>query len=174
MHNQIEHLFSCLHDVTRGHEFWDSYLSPLSSSQPLPFRVHLAVFVEPYLQFVLDGLKTIESRFSIRRFAPYNQVDIGDVVLLKKSSGPIVGICYVSHVWFYQLDPESWVFIQKNFAQALCAQDPSFWKDREHASYATLMRVRHVLGINPFSYKKRDRRGWVVLSTPTQQLELTV
>ena len=31
--------------------------------------VHLAIFVEPYLQLVLEGQKTIESRFASRRFA---------------------------------------------------------------------------------------------------------
>ena len=53
-------------------------------SEPSPFSVHLAILLEPYLQYILDGTKTVESRFSKNRIAPYNMVEPGDVVLLKK------------------------------------------------------------------------------------------
>ncbi|NEO46376.1 MAG: ASCH domain-containing protein [Moorea sp. SIO4A3] len=139
--------------------------------ESVSFRLHLAIFVEPYLQFILDGEKTVDSRFSTRRFAPYNRVEKGDVVLLKKSSGPIVGICQVSYVWFYELDPESWRTI-KGFADAICAQDPDFWKQREAASFATLMRIQNVKPIEPIKFVKRDRRGWVVLHERSNQLQL--
>jgi len=77
------------------------------SSPPLIRRVstrgiHLAVLVEPYLSLILDGKKTIESRFSINRHAPFEQVQRGDVLILKRSSGPIEGLCTVSDAWFYR------------------------------------------------------------------------
>jgi ASC-1-like (ASCH) protein len=50
------------------------------------------VFIEPYLQFILDGQKTVESRFSANRSAPYQQVGKGDVVLLKRTGGPVMGV----------------------------------------------------------------------------------
>lgn len=167
-------LASMLQLAVKGDPFWETYLSPLIDSVPLPFSLHLAVFVEPYLQFVLEGKKTIESRFSTRRFAPYNQIKKGDVILLKRSCGPIVGICQVAYPWFYQLDPDSWTSIQKDFSEALCAQDPEFWKQRESASYATLIRIQHIKSIAPIKYAKRDRRGWVVLQDSTKQLKLNL
>jgi hypothetical protein len=36
--------------------------------------VHLAVFVELFLSSLLDGTKTIESRFGLRRSAPFGRV----------------------------------------------------------------------------------------------------
>ncbi|WP_392530074.1 hypothetical protein [Nostoc sp. C117] len=114
----------------------------------------------------------MESRFSTRKFAPYNRVDKGDVVLLKQSSGPIVGLCQVNYVWFYQLDPASWQTIKEDFATAICAQDPDFWKEREAATFATLMRIQHVKPIEPIKFVKRDRRGWVVLHESSSQLQL--
>ncbi|MBE9111941.1 ASCH domain-containing protein [Nodosilinea sp. LEGE 07298] len=167
-------LASNLQLAVRDDPFWEDYLSPLIESAPLPFSLHLAIFVEPYLQFVLEGKKTIESRFSTRRFAPYDQVEKGDVILLKRSSGPILGICQVAYPWFYQLEPDSWASIQKDFAEALCAQDPEFWKQRESASYATLIRIQHVKSIAPIKYVKRDRRGWVVLQDRAKQLKLNL
>ncbi len=161
-----------LQSAVQGDPFWESYLKQLTSPASVPFALHLAILVEPYLQFILDGKKTVESRFSTRRFAPYNRVDKGDVVLLKQSSGPIVGVCQVAYAWFYQLDPESWRTIREDFAAALCAQDPDFWKEREAASFATLMRIRHVKSIEPIKFAKRDRRGWVVLHESSGQLQL--
>lgn len=164
----IDQLKSAVH----GDSFWESYLEQLSSLGTAPFTLHLAILVEPYLQFILDGKKTVESRFSTRKFAPYNRVDKGDVVLLKKSSGPIVGLCQVNYVWFYQLDPESWRTIREDFAVAICAQDPDFWKEREAATFATLMRIQHVKSIDPIKFVKRDRRGWVVLHENSGQIQL--
>lgn len=127
--------------------------------------LHLAIFVEPYLQYILDGRKTIESRFNSRRCAPYQKVQADDILLLKRSSGPVVGLCQVASAWFYHLDRESWGTIRREYAQALCAQDPTFWQDRQHASYATLMRIHRVCPIAPARFAKRDRRGWVLLAT---------
>ena len=156
----------------QGDPFWENYLSPLKHEVYIPFSLHLGVFVEPYLQFILDGRKTIESRFSSRRFAPYKQIQKGDVLLLKKSSGPITGICQVSHCWFYQLDPDSWKSIKQDFAEAICAQDPDFWEQRKSAAYATLVRIKNIKEIYPIHFVKRDRRGWVVLWQRSRQLSL--
>ncbi|MEA5448463.1 ASCH domain-containing protein [Leptolyngbya sp. CCNP1308] len=158
--------------ATQGDPFWENYLIPLTHEVHIPFSLHLGIFVEPYLQFILDGKKTIESRFSTRRFAPYEQIQKGDVILLKKSSGPITGICQVSHCWFYRLDPNSWKSIKQDFAEAICAQDPDFWEQRQSATYATLVRIKNIKEISPIKFAKRDRRGWVVLQHQSQQLSL--
>jgi dephospho-CoA kinase len=155
--------FEDLKRAVAGDAFWAEYLRELSSDSPRAFAVHLAVFVEPFLQFVLDGRKTIESRFSSVRCPPYGCVRTGDVVLLKRTGGPVVGLCEVGETWSYTLDRNSWSVIRREFTEALCAQDPEFWTSRAHASYATLMRVRNVRSIHPIRWEKRDRRGWVVL-----------
>lgn len=130
----------------------------------LPERsVHLAVFVEPYLDFVLSGKKTVESRFSMVRFPPYGRVARGDLVLLKESGGPVVGVCEIGAAWFYKLDQDSWKTIRHEFSRALCAEDPSFWRNRKSAEFATLMYVARAKRIPPVDWPKRDRRGWVVV-----------
>lgn len=129
-------------------------------------RIHLAIFVEPFLTYVLDGSKTVESRFSITRRAPFKQVEPGDLVLIKRSGGPVVGSFEVDQVWSYTLDPKSWSEVKAVFADALRAQDPDFWKSRAAARFATLMRVRQVKQFSPFNIDKRDMRGWVILREP--------
>ena len=149
---------------TDGHQFWEGYLEKLSASEPNPFSIHLAILLDPYLQYILDGTKTVESRFSKNRIAPYNMVQTGDVVLLKKvGTKSISGVCVIREVWFYQLDPDSWSEIREGFSKALRADDPSFWNRRETAHFATLMRVAEVHRLPPIEVPKRDRRGWVIL-----------
>jgi dephospho-CoA kinase len=125
--------------------------------------VHLAVFVEPFLEYVLSGRKTVESRFSAVRFPPYRRVSRGDLVLLKASGGPVVGVCEVGAAWFYRLEPDSWKTIRREFAAALCAENPEFWRMRAQAEFATLMYVARVKRLPPVPWPKRDRRGWVVV-----------
>lgn len=66
-------------------------------------------------------------------------------------------------VWFYHLDPQSWQEIRKQFTEALCAQDPAFWEQRRLAAFASLIRIGQVRSLPSLAFKKRDRRGWVVL-----------
>lgn len=164
--------FSELLAEVEGDVFWKDYLTRMVNDECLPLSLHLAVMVEPFLQLMLEGKKTIESRFSANRCAPYGRVQPGDVILLKRTGGPIVGLCRVSNRWFYELDPKSRETIKEKFARAMCAESPKFWKEREKASYATLMRVNRVHPINPIRFQKRDRRGWVVLKEYSQQLAL--
>ena len=165
----IEELIGAVH----GDSVWVERLTRLQSADNSPCSLHLAVFVEPYLKYVLQGAKTIESRFSLRRCAPHGRVRPDDLLLLKRSGGAIIGLCTVSNVWLYHLDPASWQFIRREFTQALCAQDPAFWQQRERANFATLLRVENVRPIAPLSFPKRDRRGWVVLrhGAPTSAME---
>jgi hypothetical protein len=141
---------------------WATKLGAVGGELPT-YGIHLAVFVEPFLSYVLDGTKTVESRFSINRCAPYGKVRKGDVILLKESGGPVVGVANVRTVWSYPLDPTTWSDIRARFAKALCAQDPSFWESRSKAEYATLMAIDQVLRIESVEWEKHDRRGWVVM-----------
>jgi hypothetical protein len=157
--------------VVQGNEYWENKIQSILKKE-LHVGVHLAILVEPYLQYIMEGKKTVESRFSINRIAPYGHASKGDIILLKKSGGSIIGLCQISTVWYYTLDPSSWNEIKSTFAEMLCAQDPEFWKARERASFASLMRLSHVHRISPVEIKKRDRRGWIVLKSSVPQMEL--
>lgn len=136
---------------------------------PLPaFGIHLAVFVDPFLGYVLDGSKSVESRFSSTRCAPYGKVRKGDLLLLKRAGGSVVGLAHVSTVWSYRLNDSSWRTIREQFAEALRAQAPEFWDQRSRAAFATLMSIDRVLAIRPVEWDKRDRRGWVVVRAARQ------
>ncbi|HTV73180.1 MAG TPA: hypothetical protein VME66_05715 [Candidatus Acidoferrales bacterium] len=126
---------------------------------------------EPFLSLVLCGAKSIESRFSQKRCAPYGQVSDGDLILLKENSGPVVAIAVAGEIRHFQLDELSWETIWSDYRVPICA-DEQFVTQQIEASYATLIQLRAVLPLADISVEKRDRRGWVVLSERRSQLHL--
>jgi len=166
--NWIERTANAIKDL---HE-WATYFHENVAKVPPCVSVHLGIFVEPYLGYVFDGTKTVESRFSVKRCDPFGVVNTGDVLLIKEAAGPIKGICKIGNVWSYRVEPETLVELQTRFQEAMCAEDPTFWNDRLDAGYATLMQIGNVSRIQPFEIDKRDRRGWVVVKRRTRQLQL--
>jgi len=146
----------------RNRPGWDAALDRVIDPAS-PERAHLAVMHEPYLSYVLAGRKSVESRFSRHRVAPFGQVGLGDLLLLKSQSGPVTGVARVAHVDSYRLDPVIWASIRNRFSAALCVTDERFWVERREARYATLMRLAAALAVEPLVLEKRDRRPWVVL-----------
>lgn len=56
---------------------------------------HIAIFRQPFFDMVLCGEKTIESRWSKNKIAPYHRVNIGDDILLKLSGSPVTAAAKV-------------------------------------------------------------------------------
>lgn len=130
--------------------------------------LHLGVFVEPFLGAILEGRKTIESRFGVHRCAPFDRVQQGDLIFIKRSGGPVVGIALAGEASFYELDPGTLDDIRERFADKICAQDDEFWKARAEKRFATLIEIDEVTAIDTLSVDKRDRRGWVTYADGRQ------
>ena len=149
-------------------------LKTIIKQQKLRVGVHLAIFIEPYLQYIIEGKKTIESRFSVNCIAPFKKIFQGDLILLKKSGGFIVGFCLVKDVWFYHLNPSTWNKIRNNFESELCIKDPQFWESKQHTLYATLIKLGEFNAFSPIRFQKKDRRGWVILKLNETELKKNI
>jgi len=156
-------LIERLRDSVSGDAFWFPYLTELLSDPCHTRAVHLGIFNQPYLDFIFDGTKTIESRFSSVRCAPLYCVKDGDIILMKRSGGPIVGLFCAGEVRSYRLRSQVWKTIKERFGEGIAPASPDFWRENESAVYATLMEVEHVRHVDPLAWDKSDRRGWVVL-----------
>jgi hypothetical protein len=166
--NLVEDLASRLQD----NQFWLMHLVEKCKAGSEYQNVHIAIFREPFLQWIFDGTKAVESRFSKNELAPYRSVNSGDVILLKEVGGPIVGISRASQAWDYRLDPKTWDFIRGHFAELIGDVDESFWQDRQNARFATFISLDNVVRIDPLPYAKRDRRGWVIAVQERTQMKL--
>jgi len=138
---------------------WHDRLSRALSDQSV--GIHLGVFVEPYLEAILDGRKTIESRFGRNRNAPFARVSPGDVILLKRSGGPVVGVAMAGRTDYYLLVSATLSDLRRRFASRLFAEDDDFWSARADKRFATLIEIGDRIGITTLPVDKRDRRGWL-------------
>jgi hypothetical protein len=153
-----ERILDELRAGTHAHPLWAELTDALGDPS---VGVHLAVMVEPFLGYLFDGSKTIESRFSARRIAPYEQVATGDLVLLK--AGPVVGCFGVSTVTFLTLRDGQLQQVRDQYAEQIRVLGDQFWLARAEKRYATLLGVDTVRRLPPLPVTKRDMRGWAVL-----------
>ena len=128
-------------------------------------KSHLAVFTDPYIDLIFSGEKTIESRFSKVRCAPYGKIESGDLVYMKQSSGPILGCFNVKNVEYFEVDDIVCYNIFVRYHEEIF---PNF-EDEKHyihrwleCKYATLIHVEKVLKLDSsIKIEKKDRRAWV-------------
>lgn len=130
---------------------------------------HLVVFHQPYLDMLLHGEKVADARLSKIRIAPFEKVDKGDTVLLKMSSGPVVGRATVDKVRFIsELTPESVDALRSRYNHLLCFKD-DFWEHYRQARYATLISFKEIERIQPLKVWSKGRTGWQVLNAQEER-----
>ena len=135
---------------------------------------HLAILAKGWTELILEGKKTIESRFSKVRCAPFGKVHEGDIVYLKESCGPVKGMFTVAKVETFENLTDGQIcdlFYSEYRKQIfnpsvsdLMGQPPEKWLAAKHA---TLIHISDVVRFDePVLIDKRDSRAWVVLEHP--------
>ncbi|MBI4040002.1 ASCH domain-containing protein [Candidatus Daviesbacteria bacterium] len=134
-------------------------------------KKHLAIMSHSAIEAVLSGKKTIETRFSKKRIAPFGQISSGDLVYMKIPGGEILGQFRVKKVFFFEnLEPDDIEELFKKYDQKLSVGEPEFDRkyqtEKKNSSFGTLIFVadseRFIT--SPIKIKKSDLRGWMVLS----------
>lgn len=124
---------------------------------------HLVILKKKYLDLILSGNKTVESRFTHSRKEPFGRVAEGDRIFLKQSSGPVCAISTIGWVeTFESLTPAEIRAIKKEYNHLILGED-SYWREKSNCRFGVLVAVKEVEKIEPFSIDKKDWRAWVVL-----------
>ena len=125
---------------------------------------HLVILKKPYLEAILDGSKTIESRFTMTRRAHFGRVLPGDKLFLKESSGPVCAVATASVVKnFENLTPQQIIEIKQQYNHHIRGSD-EYWRSKADCRFGLLVWLKDVEPIEPVRIRKRDWRGWVVLT----------
>lgn len=128
-------------------------------------KKHLALFSGDLGEKILSGEKSIESRFSKAKIAPFAQISSGDLVYIKPVGKEIIGQFRVKKVIFYDgLTKEDLEEIRKKYKSEL-AVDPTFWLEKEGCLYASLIFIGQTERFltPPVKINKKDQRGWLVI-----------
>ncbi len=132
---------------------------------------HLAILKKQYLDAILAGRKTIESRFYQTKQKWLSQVNAGDKIFLKASSGPVMATAIVDKVkCFENLTAGQIAQMQKQYNQQILG-DEQYWREKAKSRYGALVWLKDVQPIPHLSIKKFDWRAWVVL-TPKKNFGL--
>jgi len=125
---------------------------------------HLVILKKPYLDVILAGRKTIESRFMKRRSAPFGKIAADDKLFFKVSSGPVCATAFAKKVVnFEDLTPERIDRAKRNYNDRIVG-GKEYWAQRRDCRWGVLVWLEQVRRIEPIRIDKRDWRGWVVLT----------
>lgn len=133
----------------------------------------LAIFTQPWLDLILNGKKTIDSRLTKVQCAPYGKISAGDVVYMKESGGLVKGQFIASKVETYvNLTPEILRKINTQYHQEIFVDLglKGLKKKWSNSKYATLIHVSNVIVYQkPFPYPRKGRTAWILLDKPIMQ-----
>jgi len=125
---------------------------------------HLVILKKPYLDAILAGRKTVESRFYRTKHRWLSQISAGDKLFLKASSGPVMATATVAEVrYFDNLTPQQIAELKKQYNQQICG-DEQYWQEKVNSRFGILCWLKDVRPITPRFIHKADWRDWVVLT----------
>src|SRR5688572_27369686 len=101
--------------------------------------IHIAVLLKPYLDLILRGRKTIESRLTHQARDPYERIEPGECIYFKISAGPYGATATAEHVIFEDnLTPKRISEIRRDYNDRICG-DAAFWNWKRTSRFATLI-----------------------------------
>ena len=124
---------------------------------------HIAILKQPFFDMVLSGEKTIESRWSMVKVAPYKKVSVGDKILLKETGKDVTATANVRKVQFYELTPEIVEDIRIKYGKQIGTDKFEDWKSTLQKKYCTLIWLDEVTPVAPIKVKRSNGAGWIVL-----------
>ena len=139
--------------------------------------IHVAILQRPYLDLVLSGRKTIESRLSKAAMAPFGRVSVGERIFIKASGGRFMATALAESVQsFENLMPSRVQALRRQFNAGVMGDD-GYWRAKRNSRYATFVRLGAVepLEVGP-AYGKSAYRAWFVLddeASPLLDVSLT-
>lgn len=124
---------------------------------------HIAILRQPFFDMVLSGEKTIESRWSMNKVAPYGKVSVGDEILLKETGKDVTAVATAEKVLFFKLTPEIVEEIRVKYGKQIGTDKFENWQKTLQKKYCTLIWLKDVKPIQPIKVKRSNGAGWLLM-----------
>lgn len=124
---------------------------------------HIAILRQPFFNMVLNGEKTIESRWSMNKIAPYKKVSIWDEILIKLTGQPVTAIAKVKDVKYYELTPVIVEQIRVKYGKEIGTDKFEDWQSTLKKKYCTLIWLENIKRISPINVPKSNGAGWLIV-----------
>lgn len=119
---------------------------------------HVAIITPSWklIPKILEGKKTIESRWYQTRRSPWNTVSIGDRVFFKDSGKSITAMATASRVWQFEIHDRSEAKkIVAEFGDRICLVDSDVKSWPKIPKYCVLIELTDPKSVQPFAIDKR-------------------
>lgn len=123
---------------------------------------HIAILRQPFFDMVLNGEKTIESRWSMNKVA-LQKVNVGDKILLKLTGNPVTATARAKAVKYYELTPELVEQIRLKYGKQIGTDKFEDWSSTLKKKYCTLIWLEDVKIIEPMQVPRSNGAGWIVV-----------
>lgn len=124
---------------------------------------HIAILRQPFYDMVLSGEKTIESRWSMHKVAPYNKVQKDDIILLKETGKNVTATAKVEKVAYFELTPAKVEEIRAKWGKQIGIDKFEDWQSTLEKKYCTLIWLKDVKKIEPLKVPRSNGAGWIAL-----------
>lgn len=124
---------------------------------------HIAILRQPFYDMVISGTKTIESRWSMNRCAPFNKIKVGDIIYIKQTGKPVTAKAVAKKVKFYNLTPEIVEEIRVKYGKFIGTDKFEDWQSTLNKKYCTLIWLDKVEKISPIDVPRSNGAGWIIL-----------
>lgn len=133
---------------------------------------HLAIMDRETINKILDGKKTIESRFSKNKITPYNRVKKGEIVYLKESGGDILATFEIDKALFFDnLDNKKILEIKNSYNKSINAPD-DYFNYKSNCKYGTLIYIKNPKAIVPITIYKNNRLAFLTVNSIVDDLSI--
>lgn len=126
---------------------------------------HIAILDsrKPWLEMILSGKKTIESRWYKTRRAPWKRISKGDTVWFKKSGKPVSAKVKVQKALFFKLEETPSGEILKKYGNQIGMKAAP-----EEKKYCILIFLKDAKKVEPFNIDKKrygSANAWIITAS---------
>jgi hypothetical protein len=139
--------------------------------------IHVAILKRPYIEKILLGQKSVESRLSKFAGPPHGQVLPGDRLFFKASAGPFLATAIADTVFDRKDQTAAEIERLAEAWDAAVAGGMAYWTQRFDRPFVTLIRLKQIepMDVGP-KYTSIHMRAWYVLhddKSPLRDVRLT-
>ena len=129
--------------------------------------VHVAILKREYVEMILRGQKTVESRLTKTRRDPFGTITPGERIYFKISAGPFAATAVAEAVACYdELTPTRLEKLKAKYNGGVCGPD-AYWEMKRDSRYATFIALRQVEPVSSGpAYTPSQWRAWFRLEMP--------
>lgn len=138
--------------------------------------IHVAILKRPYLNLILAGQKTVESRLMRTAQPPFGCIEPGERIFIKASSGHFMATAIAGKIEQHEkLEPYDILRLRLLHDKTVCGDD-AYWEMKRDSRFAVFVELTEVEPIEVGPKYPKSMRAWHIVDeklSPLMDVTLT-